>query len=285
MGVLFISILAGCSAAADASAEALGSLRERFAEVNGVQLHYRVGGNGPALVFLHGLTLSGAWWDSLAPHLLADHTVILPDLRGHGRSTNPSGVYRHSEIATDVLQLMDVMGIREFAGIGHSSGAGVFLHMAARAPDRVRSMILIGLGHRVTNATRARWSKAELANQPRRYREYWLRIHPGGTAQVERIIDYLRHLGDVEEELNLPRDMLTRISAQTLIVFGDRDSHPVEIATELYRILPQSQLWIVPHTGYFPVWLEWDGNPAAAGEFPNVVKAFFAVGRQAEKRP
>lgn len=276
--VLAISaVLAIQATFAQGSPSSTGSLRDAYADVNGVRLHYRIGGRGPALVLLHGLTLSGAWWNGLAPQLVSEHTVIIPDLRGHGQSTNPSGVFRHPDVATDILALLDQLQIRQFSLLGHSTGAGVSLHIAARAPDRVQSMMLIALGHRITDQTRARWPKyPPLDSVPAQYRNYYLRIHPGGRAQVDQLLGYLRHLADSVDDLNLPSELVARIRAPAMIIFGDRDPHPVEIATELYRLLPKAQLWIVPNAGHTPVWADWGGNPAASAMFPEVVKTFFA---------
>lgn len=261
------------------------ALRDAYADVNGVRLHYRIGGRGPALVLLHGLTMSSAWWNGLAPGLTREHTVIVPDLRGHGESTNPSGRFRGPEVAVDVLSLVDLLGIREFSLVGHSAGANASLHIAARAPDRVRSMMLIAFGHRVTNDARTRWANfPPVDSLPPQYRKYYAQVHPGGRAQIDQVLGYLRHFADNAEDVNLPRDLVARIKAPTLVVFGDRDFSPVEIATELYRLLPNTQLWIVPNTGHTPVWTDWDGNPAAAAMFPTVVKTFFAPQRTMSRR-
>jgi len=253
------------------------SLRDASANVNGVRLHYRIGGHGPALVLLHGLTMTGAWWNTLAPNLAADHTVIVPDLRGHGQSTNPTGVFRHPQVATDIIALLDQLQIREFSLLGHSAGAGVSMHIAARVPDRVRSMMLIAFGHRVTDGARAIWANfPSFDSLPPQWRAYYSQIHPGGRGQIDQVLDYLRHVADSLEDVNLPRTLLARVKAPALIIFGDRDFLPVEIATELYRVLPNAQLWIVPKTGHTPVWADWGGNPAAAATFPAVVQTFFA---------
>src|SRR5436309_322553 len=68
----------------------------RSVAVNGVRLSYRVSGAGPAILLVHGSGANGNWWDSVIPQLAVDHLVIVPDLRGHGRSTNPDGRYNHS---------------------------------------------------------------------------------------------------------------------------------------------------------------------------------------------
>ena len=255
------------------------SLRDQFADVNGVRLHYRIGGNGPTLVLLHGMTMSAAWWNALAPQLLTDHRVIVPDLRGHGSSTNPSGIFRQPDAATDVVALLDRVGIREFSLLGHSAGAGISLHIAAHVPERVQKMMIISLTHRVTDDARAGWSNfPPLDSTPPQFRTYWLSIHRGGRPQIDQVLAYLRHFADSAQDLNLPSEMMGRIKTPTMIVVGDRDEiAPVEIATELYRKLPNAQLWVVPNTGHSPVWAEWGGNPAAATAFPGVVKSFFAA--------
>jgi len=274
----------GISVAQSRSSQ-LDSLRDAYANVNGVRLHYRIGGRGPTLVLLHGLTMSGAWWNTLAPGLTREHTVIVPDLRGHGRSSNPSGKFRSPEVAADILSLADLLGIREFSLLGHSAGASVSLHIAARAPDRVRSMMLIAFGHRVTDDTRTMWANFPAVDSlPPKFRSYYAQIHPGGRAQIDQVLGYTRHFADTVEDVNLPQGLVARIKAPTLIVFGDRDFSPVEIATELYRMLPNGQLWIVPNTGHTPVWADWDGNPAAAATFPVVVRDFFAPQHSSARR-
>lgn len=278
-------LLPAGSGYAQSRAPRADSLRNAYASVNGVRLHYRIGGNGPALVLLHGLTMSGAWWNTLTPGLTREHTVIVPDLRGHGQSTNPTGAFRIPDVSTDILALLDQLQVREFSLLGHSAGAGVSLHIAAQAPDRVQSMMLIALGHRVTDDARATWASfPPFDSLPPQWRTYYLQIHPGGRAQVDRVLGYLRHFADSAQDLNVPHELIGRVKAPVFIIFGDRDFTPVEIATELYRLLPKAQLWIVPNTGHSPVWTDWDGNPAAAAAFPGIVQTFFAPPKSAARR-
>jgi len=195
-----------------------GSLRDAFADVNGIRLHYREGGTGPAVLLLHGLSVNGQMWKTLAPPLLSTHRVIIPDLRGHGESTNPSGVYRHADVATDLFELLDQLKIDKVRGVGHSSGAGVLLHMATRQPDRVEKMVLIGLGHRVTDDTFAAFRHYPvLSEQSPAFQKAWLNLGiPGGEAQINTTIDYIRKLDQRELE---PRSARPR--------FGSRSVRPV----------------------------------------------------------
>ena len=250
------------------------SLRDAFADTHGVRLHYRIGGQGPAVILLHGLAQSGKFWDSSVPGLLATHTVIVPDLRGHGESNNPSGIYRHADVATDIFGLLDQLKIDRFSAVGHSSGAGVLLHMATRQPARVEKMVLIGFPHRVSDETFNRGrSFPYFAQWPPIWQQGMKRQQPQRTEQqINATVDYIRTMD--RADVTLTTEQLARIQATTLLVFGDRDNHPLDIVLELHRSIPHAQLWIVPNEGHTAFWPEWGGSQRAAAEFPKVLAAF-----------
>jgi pimeloyl-ACP methyl ester carboxylesterase len=111
---------------------------EHIEIINGTTQHYEVYGTGEPLVLLHGFGGSSLDWAALAELWSADFQVIVPDMRGHGRSTNPSSMFRHDEAAGDLLALVDRLGATTFKGLGVSAGGNVLLHMATRQPDRVK---------------------------------------------------------------------------------------------------------------------------------------------------
>ena len=76
--------------------------------VNGAPLHVRVGGKGPAVVLLHGFADTGDMWAPLAKALSKDHTVIVPDLRGMGLSSQPPGGYDKKTQGVDIAMVMDL---------------------------------------------------------------------------------------------------------------------------------------------------------------------------------
>ena len=113
-------------------------------DVNGFQLYYEERGAGEPLLLLHGGTGSGADWQ----HVFtsgdpAGFRVIVPDLRGHGRSTNPSGTFTFRQAAKDVFGLLDSLGVARVSAIGLSMGAKTLLHMATQQPDRIDAMVLV----------------------------------------------------------------------------------------------------------------------------------------------
>ncbi|MGA4686406.1 alpha/beta fold hydrolase [Micromonospora sp. AB353] len=102
----------------------------------------RHGGSGPPVVLLHGHPRTHATWHRVAPRLAARHTVICPDLRGYGGSSKPPSdpehtVYSKRAMAADVVGLLDALGHRRAAVIGHDRGAYVAMRTALDHPDRV----------------------------------------------------------------------------------------------------------------------------------------------------
>ena len=128
------------------------SLSKRFAEVNGVRLHYRIGGSGAPIVLLHGYTQTGHMWHPIVPSLIPHHTVIVPDLRGAGDSAKPQTGYEKKALAVDIHELMTSLGVDRVTVVGHDIGLMVAYAYAAqfpRATDRVVLMdaFLPGIGN------------------------------------------------------------------------------------------------------------------------------------------
>lgn len=115
-----------------------------FATVNGVKLAWQqLGESGPDLILVHGLATNRAFW---FPHAMAlqDHfRITLFDLRGHGYSERTHSGYRVTDLAQDILGLMDHIGIERGALAGHSYGAAAALEAAGMAPQRVSHLALL----------------------------------------------------------------------------------------------------------------------------------------------
>jgi haloacetate dehalogenase len=112
-------------------------------------LHVRHGGEGPAVLLLHGHPRTGATWHRAAPRLVeAGFTVICPDLRGYGRSTSPAPTADHSAhskraVATDMARLMTALGHERFHLVGHDRGSYVALRLALDHEDRIDHLALL----------------------------------------------------------------------------------------------------------------------------------------------
>jgi pimeloyl-ACP methyl ester carboxylesterase len=109
--------------------------------VNGTRLHYRFAGAGAPVVLLHGVPMTGYHWRYLLPQLSSAYTVIVPDLRGLGDSDHPAGGYDTATMSDDIAELMFKLGHDSYSVVGEDWGAVVGYHVAARNPQRVRSLI------------------------------------------------------------------------------------------------------------------------------------------------
>jgi pimeloyl-ACP methyl ester carboxylesterase len=119
------------------------TFENREIETNGVIIHTRVGGQGPAVVMLHGFGTSGDMWAPLASVLVADHTVIVPDLRGLGLSSKPSDGYDKKTQSQDIAGVMDSLGVSRADFVTHDIGNMVGYAFAATSSNRVTRFIPI----------------------------------------------------------------------------------------------------------------------------------------------
>jgi pimeloyl-ACP methyl ester carboxylesterase len=111
--------------------------------VNGVTLHVRVGGKGPAVVLLHGFADTGDMWAPLAKALYKDHTIIVPDLRGMGLSSQPADGYDKKTQGVDIAMMMDKLNIQKADLVTHDIGNMVGYALAAQYPDRITKWVVI----------------------------------------------------------------------------------------------------------------------------------------------
>ncbi|MES2626161.1 MAG: alpha/beta hydrolase [Pseudomonadota bacterium] len=110
---------------------------------NGITVHVRTGGAGPAVVLLHGYGETGDMWAPLAAELARDHLVIVPDLRGLGLSSKPATGFDKKTQAGDVAGLLDTLNVDNADLVTHDIGNMVGFAFAALHPERVRKFVLI----------------------------------------------------------------------------------------------------------------------------------------------
>ena len=224
------------------------------ADVNGLQLFYRDHGSGTPLLLLHGFTGTGDDWRHVFAAPLDGYRVIAPDLRGHGRSTNPSGVFRFADVARDIFALLDRLRLDRVHAIGMSAGANTLLHMATQQPSRIEAMIHVSGTPRFPEPARAIMrSMTEAGRSDTEWTEMRDR-HAHGDDQIRALWRNAREFADDRQDMNFDAASLSAITARVLVVHGDRDPlYPVELAVELYRAIPTSALWVVPGGGHGPI--------------------------------
>jgi len=224
-------------------------------KVDGIEMYYEIIGEGEPLILLHGWSQSGQTWSGVADDFAKHFQVIIPDLRGHGATDNPSREYfTMKQLALDVYALLDHLKIDSFRAMGISIGGVTLLHMATQQPNRIDSMVLIGAASYISSDQR------EIAHstdpyaipddQMHRFRE----IHKHGDEQIIAMMEWQKIAADDYESTAFTPPYLATIKANTLIVHGERDRRvPVSIALEMYEAIPESYLWIVPNGGHVPI--------------------------------
>jgi pimeloyl-ACP methyl ester carboxylesterase len=227
-------------------------------EINGACLHYDVRGEGEPLLWLHGFMGVGAdWKHAFDPE---GFQLIAPDLRGHGASSNPSGTFTFRQAALDMLVLLQHMQVSRVKAIGLSGGGITLLHMATMDPDAISAMVVVSAPPYFPAQTRIiqrQFSEASLSQQDL---EQMSRRHAGGERQIKELFAHGRGFAERYDDVNFTPPYLSRITARTLIVYGDRDPlYPVSLAFELHEAIPASHLWVVPNGGHGPIF-----GPAAA---------------------
>ena len=116
---------------------------EQNVAIDGVTIHVRVGGQGPAVVLLHGFGDTGDMWAPLAADLARDHMVVVPDLRGMGLSSKPEGGYDKQTQAGDIRAVLTRLGIDRAAIVGHDIGTMVAYAYAVRFPDKTDRLVVM----------------------------------------------------------------------------------------------------------------------------------------------
>lgn len=222
--------------------------------VNGFEMYYESTGQGEPLVLLHGFNGSGQAWAGLVGEYAKHYRVVVPDLRGHGRSTNPTNRFTHRQSALDVFALLDALGIKQFKGMGISTGGMTLIHMATQQASRVEGMVLIGATIYFPEEAREIMRKATVESLTPAAYERRRRIHKRGDEQIKALQQQFHEFKDSYDDMNFTGPYLSTITARTLIVHGDRDPFfPVAIPVEMYRSIPNSMLWIIPRGGHVPI--------------------------------
>lgn len=236
--------------------------------LNGEDIYFEVHGSGEPLLLLHGFSGSSQDWRAASKEFEEQFQVIVPDLRGHGRSSILSKPFRHRDAAADMFALLDRLHAIDCRGIGVSGGGNVLLHMAAMQPKRIKAMVLVSATPYFP--AQAQSIMREYAKSvPEQQWDYLRRSHAGGDEQIRALLASTAAFAESHDDMNFTPPLLATIEARTLIVQGDRDPlYPVELSVEMAKAIPQSSLWILPESGHGPVFGDrWAEFLKMAGDF------------------
>ena len=233
-------------------------------ETNGSQTHYiRTGGSKPSVVLLHGLMGSGATWTPLARALEAGFDVVMPDARGHGRSSAPKPGHGYNDLASDVVALITGLDLMRPVLVGHSMGAMTATIAAGSSDLDLAGLILVDPTFLDAERQQQVW-ESDVAGQ---HGEALTRLrsellaeararHPHRSAEiVELQVDArLRtHMNtfDVHRPPNPEyRHLIGELELPILLIIGDTPVVSPEIAAELSAINSHVQIEQIPNAGH-----------------------------------
>ena len=233
-------------------------------ETNGIQIHYtRTGGNKPPVILLHGLAANGACWTALAHALEGEYDVIMPDARGHGKSSVPDYGYRYEDHANDVVGLIRALRLPPPILIGHSMGGMVAAVVASRKPKVLRGLILADppfLSPQVQREVR----DSDVADQHRRMLTMSLdevvaeaqARHPHRSGETLELFARSRLQTSMAafDVLTPPNPdyklLVSAIDVASLLVFGDKGVVSSVVAEELQRLNPRLQVEQIREAGH-----------------------------------
>jgi pimeloyl-ACP methyl ester carboxylesterase len=255
----------------------------RHLTIHGHEVGYRMAGEGPVILLIHGMAGSSRTWREVMPLLARDFTVLAPDLLGHGESAKPMGDYSLGAYASGLRDVLGVLGIERATVVGQSLGGGVAMQLAYQHPEIAERLVLVasgGLGREVSwilrlltlpgaeylmpvffpSFLRDRGNDVSRLLHERGIRaphlaEMWRAYASLVDAENRRaFVRTLRAVIDPGGQSVSARDRLYLAAGlPTLIVWGDRDPViPVEHGLRAHVLIPGSRLEIFEGCGHFP---------------------------------
>ncbi len=255
-----------------------------YRTIHGYKRAFILAGSGPALLLIHGIGDSADSWLEVIPELAKRHTVIAPDLLGHGDSDKPRADYSIAAYANAMRDLLAVLDIERVTVVGHSLGGGVAMQFAYQFPERCERLCLVstgGVAHEVHPLLRfASAPNADLVlpllGSPgsRLLGHFTLAVLKAINTDLGLDADHLIQVFDALPDGAARRAFVRTLRAAvdwrgqaitmldrcyltqgmpTLLVWGARDAIiPVSHAHKAHGAMPGSRLEVFPETGHFP---------------------------------
>ena len=244
-------------------------------------LYFTERGSGPPLLLVHGLMVTGEMFDPVIEHFATRHRVIVPDLRGHGRSRGLPSPYTAAQLASDLARLLDHLGIDYTAVLGYSQGGAIAQQLVLDHPRRCNRLVL-ACTYAFNMATFREWLEGHLA--PLLIRSLGMRRFAKLVSQATQQLDKERInwlaglIADQDQKSMLTawketmvfdsRKRLAEIQCPTLVIAGSNDvGVPIHHAKMLHDGIPDSQLVIINGADHALIWTHTDEFMLAMDEF------------------
>jgi pimeloyl-ACP methyl ester carboxylesterase len=236
-------------------------------------LYFTERGSGPPLLLVHGLMVTGEMFEPVLAHLATRHRVIVPDLRGHGRSRGLPPPYTAAQLARDLANVLDHLGIDSSAIFGYSQGGAIAQQLVLDYPKRCDRLMLV-CTYAFNRATFREWLEGHLVPLfihvlgMRRFCKFV--VSQGAKQLTKERADWLiRIVADQDRKLMLSawretmafdsRQRLADIGCPTLIVAAANDQAvPMHHGKMLHDGIPGSQLVIIDSADHALIWTHSD---------------------------
>jgi pimeloyl-ACP methyl ester carboxylesterase len=223
------------------------SFESGTSEVNGLSMYHEIHGSGEPIVLIHGGgSTIGTTFGRIIPILALSRKVIAVELQAHGRTSDRNADLTFEQDADDVAELLKNIGIVKADFFGFSNGGTSAIQVAIRHPNLINKLILGSALISRDGVPAQFWDfmkNASLENMPIQLQEAYKQVAPDPSLLK------IMHDRDAKRMVNfrdLPEDDIRSIKVSTLIINGDKDVIAPEHAIKLHRLLPNSQLAIVP---------------------------------------
>jgi pimeloyl-ACP methyl ester carboxylesterase len=226
----------------------------RYATVGGLKMYYEIHGQGAPLVLLHGgLCTIDSCFGKVIPLLARTRKVIAIEQQAHGHTNDVDRPLDFDQMARDTVALLRQIGVEKADFLGYSVGGAVGLRIAIHQPALVRRLIVLAAGH-----SNDGWDPAVLAGMarltpeviPAVFRDAYAKTAPD-PKHWPVLVEKIKQLALTAKPL--PTDQVRAIRVPVLLMQGDRDIIRPEYAVQLYHLLPQAQLAVLPGSDHFAV--------------------------------
>jgi pimeloyl-ACP methyl ester carboxylesterase len=244
--VLF-PVVAGCKPITAPTPEATAITDT--AKVNGIDLYYRIEGDGPPLLLLHGGLANSDYWSKEIPVLAKKFKVIAVDSRGHGRSTFTDEPISYELMASDVVALLDTLHIERADLVGWSDGGIIGLELAIHHPERLNKVVAYGANYNPFGV-RADIGQNEKFNKfIEQAAADYQKIAPDPT----RWDAFLANISNMwATEPNFTPEQLGAITTPILILDGkEEEAIDTNHTKKMADLIPGAELILMPGVGHF----------------------------------
>lgn len=252
----------------------------KYANVNGIQMYYEIHGAGHPLVLIHGggSTITTTF-GTILPLLAKTHMVIAVEMQAHGHTGDRDAPETFEQDADDITELLKQLEIPAADIFGFSNGGNTAMEIAIRHPEMVSRLVIASTFYNRSGVPLGFWDGFEgaaLSNMPQVYQDEYLKI----TNSPERLLNmFNKDVARMKAFKDWSKEAISSIKVPALVVIGDRDLPLPEHAVEMYRILPQGRLAILPgtHGSYMGEAMSAGSGSKVPGYFAAMIDEFLAT--------